>query len=165
VIVIADSSPLIILAKLGCFGLLNKLYPQLCISTDVHREVVIAGAGMPGASEVATAAWIKVEALQNPENLTSAQHRFPLGLGELSTILLAQELSADVVLLDDYHARKLARRGGFQVRGSLGLLEIFHRRGYLADLREVFRQLLSENVYIDRRLIEHRLRTLGLPPL
>ena len=58
--VVADSSPLIILAKLGCFDLLKRLLPHLYISREVHHEVVVSGGGLPGASEVALAEWIEV---------------------------------------------------------------------------------------------------------
>lgn len=44
----------------------------------------------------------------------------------MSTIVLAKELGANAVLLDDYRARKLAkRRGGLEIIGSVGLLETF----------------------------------------
>ena len=67
--VVSDSSPLVILTKLGCFDLLNRLFPHLYISAEVHDEVVIAGAGLPGASEVSKAEWIEVKALQNAAGL------------------------------------------------------------------------------------------------
>ena len=163
--VVADSSPLIIFAKLRCFDLLHRLYPRINISPEVYREVVVDGAGLPGASEVAQAEWIEVKPLQNRGGLLELQQRFPLGLGEVSTILLGKEILADAVLLDEYNARKLAREKGLEVRGSVGLLETLYRRGYLADLRAVFQQLLTHDVYIDRRLLLHRLRSLSLPPL
>jgi len=75
VIVVADSSPLVILTKLGYFDLLNRLFPHLCIPAEVHDEVVIAGAGLPGASEVSKAEWIEVKALQNAAGLYSAQRK------------------------------------------------------------------------------------------
>ena len=162
--VVADSSPLVILAKLGCFELLKKLFSRLHISAEVHHEVVVAGAGLPGASEVGDAAWIEVRNLQNQADLLAAKQKYALGAGELSTILLAKELPANVVLLDDYQARKLAAAEGLQVRGSVGLLETFYRRGYLTDLPAAFQQLLTHS-YIDQRLLDRRLRALGLPPL
>jgi predicted nucleic acid-binding protein len=165
VTVVADSSPLVILTKLGCFELLNRLFPRVYISTEVHHEVVIAGAGLPGASEVSKAQWIEVEAIQNPDGLVSAQRKYGLGPGEMSTILLAKELGASPVLLDDYRARKVAKAEGLGILGSIGLLEAFYLRHYLTDLRSVFRELLTHNVYIDQRLLDRRLRSLGLPPL
>jgi len=165
VTVVADSSPLIIFAKLRCFDLLHQLYPRIHITPEVYREVVVAGAGLPGASEVAQAEWVEVKPLQNQGGLLEVQQRFPLGVGEISTILLGEEMLADAVLLDDYKARNLAKEKGLAVRGSVGLLETLYRRGYLADLRAVFQELLTHNVHIDRRLLLHRLRSLGLPPL
>ncbi len=164
-IVVADSSPLIILAKLGCFDCLHRLFPRVSISSEVHYEVVIAGAGLPGASEVSKAEWIEVKAPQNPAGLSSAQRKYGLGPGEMSTILLAKELGANPVLLDDYRARRLAKGEGLEILGSAGLLETFYLRRYLSDLRGAFRQLLGNNVFIDQRLLDRRLRALGLPPL
>jgi hypothetical protein len=164
VTVVADSSPLVILAKLGCFDLLQRLFPRLYISREVHYEVVVSGAGLPGASEVAKAEWIEVKQLENQAALLVAQEKYALGVGELSTILLGKEMQAAALLLDDFNARKLARAEGFQVRGSVGLLETFYLAGHLTDLRAAFRQLLTHS-YIDHRLLNLRLRALGLPPL
>jgi predicted nucleic acid-binding protein len=66
VIVVADSSPLIALAKIGCFDLLKGLYPRLHISGEVYAEIVVAGAGMPGASQVAKSDWIEVVPILPP---------------------------------------------------------------------------------------------------
>jgi predicted nucleic acid-binding protein len=49
VIVASDSSPLIALAKIDCFSLLQKLYGQIVISSEVYAEVVVAGAGLAGS--------------------------------------------------------------------------------------------------------------------
>lgn len=163
-IAVADSSPLIILAKLNCINLLKDLFSRLYISTEVHHEVVVSGAGLPGAMEVEKTEWIEVKKLQNHEDLLAAQQKFALGLGELSTIFLAKEIHATTALLDDYNARKFAKTEGIEVRGSVGLLETFYLRGSLSDLRAAFRQLLTHS-YIDPRLLDIRLQALGLPPL
>lgn len=163
--VVADSSPLIILTKLGCFDSLNRVFPRVHISSEVRQEVVVAGAGLPGALEVSKAEWIEVKAVQSPAHLHSEQRKYGLGPGEMSTILLAKELGANPVLLDDYRARKLAKAEGLEIMGSIGLLEIFCLRHYFADLRSVFQQLLTQNAYIDQRLLNRRLRAPDLPPL
>ena len=164
-IVVADSSPLIILTKLGCFDSLNRLFPRVHVSPEVHHEVVIAGAGLPGALEVSKAEWIEVKAVQNQAGINLEQRKYGLGPGEMSTILLAKEIGANPVLLDDYRARKVAKAQGLEILGSVGLLEIFYLRHYLTGLRIVFRQLLAHDVYIDKRLLDRRLQALGLRPL
>lgn len=156
--------PLVILAKLGSFDLLHRLFPRVYISIEVHHEVVVSGAGLPGESEVARADWVEVKQLQDQADLLAARQKHALGAGELSTILLGKELHADAVLLDDYKARKLARAEGLQVRGSVGLLETLYLRGHLTDLRAAFQQLLTHS-YVDQRLLDRRLRALRCPPL
>ena len=79
---VADSSPLVILTKLGCLDLLSRVFPRVYISSEVHFEVVVAGAGLPGASEVSEADWIEVKSVQNPAGLPSAQRKYGLGPGE-----------------------------------------------------------------------------------
>jgi hypothetical protein len=59
------SWPVVILTKTGFFDLLNRLFPRVYISPEIHYEVVIAGAGLPGASEVSKAEWIEVKAVQS----------------------------------------------------------------------------------------------------
>jgi uncharacterized protein len=162
--IIADSSPLIILSKLTYFDLLNMLFPRIYVSTEVYLEVVVAGSGLPGAAEIAGAEWVEVRDLLDQEGLRTAQERHPLGVGELSTILLAKEIDADTVLLDDYRARNLAKAEGLRVRESVGLLETVHLRGHSTDLRAAFTQLLAHS-YIEKQLLDLRLRSLGLPPL
>ncbi|HLJ91408.1 MAG TPA: DUF3368 domain-containing protein [Candidatus Angelobacter sp.] len=163
--VVSNSSPLIILAKLNCFELLEKLYSTLCITPEVYSEVVVTGTGRPGSAQVMKAGWIDVKAIHNQDDLLAAQKKTALGIGELSAIVLAKEITADVVLLDDYHAREFARAEQLQVRGTVGILETLHRRGYVSDLRALFQALLANNAYIDRRLLNRRLQSLGLQPL
>ncbi|HWY47310.1 MAG TPA: hypothetical protein VNX70_07995, partial [Bryobacteraceae bacterium] len=60
-IVVSDSSPLIILARAKQLVLLREFYRQVVIPREVHNEVTVAGAGLPGAEEVRTASWIQVQ--------------------------------------------------------------------------------------------------------
>jgi len=106
---VSDASPLIALARMGCFDLPQKLFGVVTIPTEVYAEVVTKGETRPGAAEVAGTSWIHVEPLDREAGLAALQERTGLGAGELSAILLAKQLGADVVLLDDLEARKLAR--------------------------------------------------------
>ena len=88
--VVSDSSPLIILAKIGRLGLLYRLYQAVAITPQVYHEVVVAGAGLAGAVEVATSKWIQVKPVKNPSVLVELRMKFGLGLGELSAIILGR---------------------------------------------------------------------------
>jgi predicted nucleic acid-binding protein len=114
------------------FNLLRQLYGNITISAEVYAEVVLAGARLPGSSETSRSSWIQVRKVQRPSDVTAAQQRFGLGLGELSTLILAREAASDLVILDDLAARRLAQREGFRVQGTIGILEACFRRAILA---------------------------------
>jgi predicted nucleic acid-binding protein len=68
--VVSNASPLITLARIGYPDSLHKLYEPIHISNEVYNEVVIAGAGMPGAAAVSQADWIRVSPVHDVEGLT-----------------------------------------------------------------------------------------------
>lgn len=164
-IAVSDSSPLITLARIGHFDLLQCLYQRIHISPQVYQEVVITGAGLPGSLEVSRASWIEVRPLAQAGVLEALIRRYGLGAGELSSITLAKEQSIRVVLLDDLSARKAAVEEGLAPRGCVGLLESAFRRGFLDDLRTAFCELVGQAAFVDRRLINERLAAHGLKPL
>lgn len=53
--VVSDASPLIALARIDCLELLPKLYDRVLIPSEVYAEVAVAGAGLPGAGQIAEA--------------------------------------------------------------------------------------------------------------
>jgi len=163
--IISDATPLVSLAKIHQFDLLEKLFGRLFITSEVYGEVVVAGAGMAGSEETSKAAWIEVHPIKNLASLLLAQKRFTLDLGELSTLVLAKEAGADLLLLDDIAARKLAKREGFRVQGTVGILEACYVRKHLSDLRQAYAALLANGVYLDRAFLDSRLRLFQLPLL
>lgn len=164
-IVVCDSSPLIALAKIDSFLLLQKLYGGLIISREVYEEVVVAGGGLAGAADTSKSTWIEVRQIKNPADLTVAQTRFGLGVGELSTMILAKEIRADLVILDDLGARKLAQKEGLKVQGCIAILEACFRKGFLPDLRQAYDQLLKRGVYLNRQLLNLSLESFNLPAI
>ena len=164
-IVVSDSSPLITLSKINCFALLEKLFGKVFISSDVHAEVVTAGSGRSGALDISTSQWIEVRRISNPSALASMKAKSAFGIGELSSILLAKELHADLIVVDDLGARKLAQGHGLKVQGCIGVLEASFRKGYLPDLRHAYLEMLKHGMYVDRQLLNVSLKTFNLSPL
>lgn len=108
-IVVADSSPLITLARAHRFDLLHEFYAEVIVSREVHDEVIVAGAGLPGAKEVQEADWIRVYPGPLESSAELKASCVGLGIGERSIIYLAAALSADLVLIDEQRARRAAR--------------------------------------------------------
>ncbi len=164
-IVVSDSSPLITLAKIKRLELLPQLYGTILITPQIYTEVVVSGSGMSGSSELAKAKWLEVQAVKERQTSFNAQQRFSVSMGYLSVIMLAKELHADVVLIDDRSARRIAENEGLSVTGCIGLLEEAFHRKLLADLNGAYRDLLASGAYLNRKLLEQSLKNLALPPL
>jgi hypothetical protein len=122
--IVSDSSPLISLARIGRLDLLSKLYPRVCVSVEVYKEVVTKGSGLPGAQQVAAAQWIEVREIRDSAATVKAIEQTGLGAGEVSAVILAKEISAELILMDEIRGRKFARASGFEVIGCIGILEI-----------------------------------------
>jgi uncharacterized protein len=165
VIVVSDSSPLISLARIGRLDLLASFYERILVPPEVHHEVTVAGRGLPGAAEVCKAGWIEVAPRRSPANLSLERACEGLGGGERSAILLAKSLPADLILLDEWKARRIAREAGLVITGCLGVLEAGARRGLVSDLREAYMELLRQGIRFDIRLLQDSLARLGLPKL
>jgi predicted nucleic acid-binding protein len=163
--VVSNASPLIILSKLGQFDLLPRLFTEVIIAPEVWDEVVVNGTGLPGSTEVQQALWIRLESVTNAAQLVSWQVQYNLGLGELATILLAKELTADLALIDERRARLLARAEGVAPFGTVGMLELGYRKGEIIDLRQMYQSLLTVGARVDGRVLNQSLAACSLPPL
>jgi uncharacterized protein len=165
VIVLADSSPLITLARARHFELLREFYGEVAVSREVYDEITVAGAGLPGADEVLRANWIRVQPIPSRPSSEVKAACAGLGRGELSIICLASALTADLVLIDEERARRAAKMVGLAVAGSIAVLERAASIGRVDDLRSVYLSLLAQGIRSDRRLLNKSLARLSLSKL
>jgi uncharacterized protein len=115
VLVVADSSPLIYLSRVGALHVLPALFGDVLVPRVVWEEI---SEKRPTARGIALrqAAWLRV--VENP----SAQVDLGLDAGETAAILVAESLHADLLLIDERVGRKVAQERGLAVRGTVGML-------------------------------------------
>jgi predicted nucleic acid-binding protein len=76
-----------------------------------------------------------------------------LGAGERETLLLAYELHADLVLIDERNAHDEATQRGFATFGTLHILEMAAQQGLL-DLPTALAHLAATTFYMDDALVQ-----------
>ena len=132
-VIISDSSPLIMLSKIKALDLLKKLYGDILMPEEVYNEIV---SGEPYKDEIIYFKSFKFKVVKVKKTL-----EFGLGKGEESAINLALEKKA-ILIVDDYVARQIAKNLGLKVIGTLGLLLIFLKKRLINY--EKFKNLLNE---------------------
>ena len=136
-IVISDTTPLNYLVLIERQDLLAQLFERVIIPQAVWAELQVEG------TPESVRAWLA----DQPDWLEIRQANFPadaalamLDHGEQEAILLAQELHADLLLIDDKDGRLEAVRRNLVVVGTLGVLDKAAERG-LVDLPDTLARL------------------------
>ena len=147
----ANAGPLIALARIGRLDLLRSLYIRLHIPPAVRDEMVRSGRGRPGAESVCTATWIDAVDVRDVTAVQLLRER--LDAGESEAIVLAIELEADLLLIDELRGRRVAEARGLNKTGTLGTLIAAKKRGLVPEVTPLLGQLkvvgfrMSEDLY------------------
>ena len=141
-IVVSDTSPIINLAIIGRLELLPKLFGEVILPKAVYEEIVINGKDEPGANEVSSAKWIRIEECKNITfvELLKAE----LDVGEAEAITLAIELHANALLMDEAKGREIASQNNINVLGLLGILLEAKQKGLIQSVKDEMDKLIHD---------------------
>lgn len=148
-IIVADTTPLSELAKVGRLELLRDIFGIVIIPQEVYDEATVGN--HPATTQVPLASWIEVQPICDVQRMEALQAQTDLDLGECAAIVLAQELKADQLLIDDLDARKLAKSRGLQLIGTVGILLLAKEDGLIASVKDVMDELIANGMWIAER--------------
>jgi uncharacterized protein len=157
-VIVADSSPLIGLTRIGQLELLRKLASRVLMPPAVRDEITFHSPEAPGAATIRTATWIEIEA---PDHREVEPLAILLDRGEAEAIALAQRLPGATLLLDDARARRVAERLGIRRIGTVGLLRHAKKAGLILVIKPHLEALMANGIYIHRALFDAVLKDLG----
>jgi len=149
-IVIADTSPINYLILIEEIEVLPALYGQVVVPPAVCDELRRARASEQVRIWIAQPpAWLEVRApSRSPDS-----HLAHLDAGERDAILLAEELRADRLIIDEIRGRREAERRQLPFTGTLGVLAAAAENGLL-DLRSAVEQLRHTNFHIAESILD-----------
>lgn len=149
-IVVSNTTPLIALAWLQRLDLLPALFSAVQIPEAVRNEIKSKPQAI-GVAELEASDWLIVTPVTNPLAVELLLDQ--LDLGESQAIVLAHELHADLLLMDERRGRRRALQSGLTVVGTLGILIEAHQQNMVGPLRpmlDLLRKLpfhMSESLY------------------
>jgi len=158
---VSNTSPISNLAIIGRLEFLQRRYAVVHIPPAVKDE--LSALTHPFGSSCIQAAlsdrWLLVEPLSAA---VSQPLPFPLDRGETEAILLACQLKADVLLMDEKRGREAARQRGLVVAGALG--ELIHAKfaGWIPNVRDEIRRLrVDARFFVDATVEKFILSQVG----
>jgi hypothetical protein len=139
--VVSNTSPLLNLALIGQLELIREQFGKVLIPSSVLAELRVDEA-LPGSHalrQAIQAGWIHVQPAKNRPLILSLERS--LDLGEAEAIVLAIEVKANRLLLDERDGRQTAKSLGLPVTGILGILLRAKLENQLPSLRAAMEEL------------------------
>jgi predicted nucleic acid-binding protein len=147
--VISDTSPICYLLLVGQVEVLPALFERVIIPQAVEMELRDGGAPALVRAWIAERpAWLDII----PVRSRAWPDPNPLHPGEREAISLAEDLRADLVILDERKARKVALDRGLPVTGLLGILDRAAEKG-LISLPDTIERLQKTSFRADPKLL------------
>ncbi len=153
-IVVADTSPILHLARIGRLALVPLVVGRVVVPRTVWMELGGSPRTPEAADDIAHADWIEV--VDDPPTQD-------LGLdpGETAAILLAEKLSADALLIDERRGRAVAVKRGLAVIGTLGIVAGARRLGAIERLAPLIDDLRADGFWMSDALVTALLQSVG----
>lgn len=142
---VSNTSPLLYLYRIGVIEWLPQLFGEVWIPEAVEQELETGqhlGYSVPIPGRYA---WLQKA---EPQLIPVQWLGLGLGAGELAAMSLAMENAADIVLLDDQLARRIAQAAGLQVWGTLKVLLESKRRGFTNSLTPLIDRLQQSGMWL-----------------
>lgn len=147
-LIIADSTCLIGLDRIGEIDLLPQMYSQVTIPPEVQKEFGLYFS------------WLIVKTPQNIGMINSL--KLVVDNGESEAIALAYELGYRLIV-DDRQARNTAKRLGIKIIGTVGILVKAKKLGLIDQLLPILEALKSNGFYLSQSLKTEALILVGEP--
>lgn len=150
--IVCDSSTLIALERINHLWLLEKFAEEILIPHAVDKEIKKKkGVNLPVC--------VRIE--EAKDKLYIQQNRKNFHIGEVEAIALAKDIKADLVILDDKEARKLAEKEGLKVTGLLALVIMAKKRGIIARVKPIVDDLRRHGFFVGKDIYVEILKLSG----
>ena len=155
--VVSNTTPIISLLKLSCLDILKELYSEINIPSAVYNEIEM-GRKKEYYQDLRKIEWIKIKPIQNKQ---SVKYFLDLDAGEAEAIVLATEIGADLIILDEKLGRFHAKHADLKVTGTIGVLIKAKNAGLIKNVKPLLVELTKKEVWISDSLISEICKLTG----
>lgn len=145
-IIVSDATPVIAFSRIQKLEILWQITGEIIIPEEVSRELFEY---KPDTEMLCAHAWIKIQKVKSRNDV---ELLLPvLDRGEAEVIILAKEIKADLVIIDELSARKIAAMMDLPIIGTVGLLMAAKERGIIQQIKPLLDEMIAKGIrYGDR---------------
>lgn len=130
------------------------MYQEISIPYAVFQEIE-AGRNKTYYQDVSAIAWIKIQEIRDKKAL---KYFLDLDAGEAEAIVLANEIGADLIILDERLGRFHAKHADLNVTGTIGILIKAKSKELIPAVKPLLHELIEKDVWISTTLMDEILR-------
>ncbi|MHC6201814.1 DUF3368 domain-containing protein [Breznakiellaceae bacterium SP9] len=155
--VVSNTTPILSLIKIEKLELLKDLFGSIFVPKAVYREIE-AGRNRKYYADLAQIAWISIKKIRDPN---ARSYLLDLDDGEAETLILAKEMAADFVIIDEKLGRQYAKHFSLELTGTVGILLNAKDQGLIPAIDPLLRQLQESQSWISEKLVKMALSIAG----
>lgn len=155
--VVTNTTPIISLLILSKLDILKQLYSEISIPKAVFDEIEL-GKDKEYYQNLSKINWINILKIQDKQALN---YFIDLDAGEAETIVLASEIGADLVIIDEKLRRFYANHAKLTVTGTIGILIKAKKQDLVKELRPLLTSLVDNGIWLSKKLVTHVLKQVG----
>lgn len=156
-VVVSDSSPLIGLFNIDLIDILPLLFSKITIPTSVREEIF--GTSANPQKRLEPFSWIEVRQHNNQILRRQIQNENKtLHDGEVDSIVLAVELCASYLLIDERKGRIVAIKHNLRCIGLLSILLLAKEQNLISSVKDQINNLKAKNFRLSDELISITLK-------
>jgi len=148
--VVCNTTPILSLLEIGHLHILNDMYGEIFFPNAVYEEIEV-GKNWTYYTDLRKESWITI---QNIQDTFTLDFLLDLDRGEAEVIILAREIKADLVILDEALARSYAKRFDLKLTGTIGLLLKAKQKGLIANVGSLLDELVIKGVWLSPKIIQ-----------
>jgi predicted nucleic acid-binding protein len=152
--IISNTTPILSLLKIDKLDLLKELYGTVIVPFAVYQEIE-EGKEKPYYQDLTLLDWIEILNIKNPN---SREFLIDLDDGEAEVLILAKEINADLVILDEIMGRRYAKQYNIKITGTIGILLKAKENGLIPSIKNLMSELVEKGTWLNPKLISKVLK-------